>query len=101
MTRGIRLNSRIFLGLLLAAFARLASAQCPQNDGTVINLQTYPLASTTYAVQYQIDGGAWTPAMVYISYYGATTGSPYQNDSGYTANATTTVGTTSMSFASI
>ncbi len=101
MSLGIRLNLGIFLGLLLAAFARLVAAQCPQNDGTVINLQTYPLASTTYAVQYQIDGGAWTPAMVYISYYGATTGSPYQNDSGYTANATSTVGTTSMSFTSI
>ena len=59
MSLGIRLNSGIFLGLLFAAFARLA-AQCPQNDGTVINLQTYPLASTTYSVQYQIDGGAWT-----------------------------------------
>ena len=81
MSLGIRLNSGIFLGLLFAAFARLAAAQCPQNDGTVINLQTYPLSSTTYSVQYQIDGGAWTPAMVYISYYGATTGSPYRNDS--------------------
>ena len=81
---------------LLTALAGLASAQCPQNDGQVTGgLKTYPLASDRYAVQYSINGGASTTAMVYISYYGQTTGSPYANVSGYTA------GTTSMSFTSI
>src|SRR5580704_9707352 len=81
---------------LLTALAGLASAQCPQNDGQVTGgLKTYPLASDRYAVQYSINGGASTAAMVYISYYGQTTGSPYANVSGYTA------GTTSMSFTSI
>ena len=82
--------------LLLTAVAGLASAQCPQNDGQVTGgLKTYPGASDRYAVQYSINGGASTTAMVYISYYGQSTGSPYANVSGYTA------GTTSMSFTSI
>jgi hypothetical protein len=95
MVLGKRRMSELFLGLLLAALARLAFADCRLNDGQVIYPQTYPLSSVTYAVQYQIDGGSWTTPMVYISFYGATTGSPFRNVSGYTA------GTTSMSFTSI
>ena len=80
----------------LTALAGLASAQCPQSGGKVVGgLKTYPLPSDKYSVQYQIGNGAWTPATVYISYYGQTKASPYRNDSGYTA------GTTSMSFTSI
>jgi len=89
-------KSKIVFVPLVAAFAGLASAQCPQNDGQVVGgLRTYPLPSDNYAVQYQIGNGSWTTATVYISYYGQTTGSPYANASGYTA------GTTSMSFTSI
>src|ERR1019366_7278378 len=56
---------------------------------------TYPMTSDQYSVQYQVRGGNWTDAMVYISYYGKTDASPYRGDSGYTR------GTTSMSFVSI
>ena len=76
-------KSGFLLVPLLTALAGLASAQCPQNDGQVTGgLKTYPLASDRYAVQYSINGGASTTAMVYISYYGQTTGSPYANVSG-------------------
>jgi hypothetical protein len=95
MVLGKRRMSEMFLGLLLTALTGLAFAECRLNDGQVIYPQTYPLASVTYSVQYQVDGGNWTTPMVYISFYGATTGSPYRNVSGYTA------GTTSMSFTSI
>jgi hypothetical protein len=74
----------------------IASAQCPDNDATLpLHPISYPMASDQYAVQYQIDGGRWTNALVYISYYGKTYGSPYRDDSGYTR------GTTSMSWVSI
>ena len=80
---------------LLTALVGLASAQCPQNDGQVTGgLKTYPLASDRYAVQYSINGGASTTAMVYISYYGGTNASPYRNSSNYAPD-------TSMSFTSI
>jgi hypothetical protein len=76
--------------------AGLASAQCPDNDATLPqNPIAYPMASDQYVVQYQIDGGSWKNALVYISYYGKTNASPYRGDSGYTR------GTTSMSFVSI
>jgi hypothetical protein len=89
-------SQKSFYWAPLLALAGLASAQCPQNDGQVVGgLKAYPRLSDNYAVQYQIGGGAWTTAAVYISYYGQTTGSPYRNVSPYTA------GTTSMSFASI
>ena len=79
-------KSGFLFASLLSVLAGLASAQCPQSDGTVTGgLKTYPLASDRYGVQYSINGGASTTAMVYISYYGQTTGSPYANVSGYTA----------------
>jgi hypothetical protein len=96
MIPGNRRKSRILFVPLLAALAGLASAQCPESGGKVEGgLKTYPLPSANYSVQYQIGNGDWTPATVYISYYGQTKASPYRNDSGYTA------GTTSMSFTSI
>jgi hypothetical protein len=55
----------------------------------------YPLASDEYTVQYQLDGGAWTDATVYINRYGGSNSSPYVSYSGYTQT------TTSMSFVSI
>jgi hypothetical protein len=92
----IRRFPEAFLGLLLAAFAGPAAAQCPQIGGNVVGGPVaYPRPSDDYAVQYQMGGGAWTPAAVYISYYGETLGSPYRNNSGYNP------GTTSMSFTSI
>ena len=96
MVLAIRRKTDVILGMLLAAFAGLAPAQCPQTGGTVVGGPVaYPRPSDNYAVQYQIGGGAWTTAAVYISYYGETLGSPYRNISGYTP------GTTSMSFTSI
>jgi hypothetical protein len=95
MNRFSRRLSELFLGLLLAGGAGLAVADCQVSDGRVIDPQTYPMSSLTYSVQYQIDGGSWTTLMVYISFYGATMGSPFRNVSGYTP------GTTSMSFTSI
>ena len=54
----------------------------------------YPKTSDRYAVQYSVDGGAFTDARVYISYYGGTNSSPYLSFSGYSTE-------TSMSFVSI
>lgn len=70
--------------------------QCPSNDATLpTNPISYPKASDQYAVQYQIDGGAWTNALVYISYYGKTDASPERGNAPYVR------GTTAMSFVSI
>jgi hypothetical protein len=86
----------MLLALCLAAFVPSAFAACAVNDATLPNgLVAYPKMSDKYAVQYQVGGGGWTDAKVYISYYGETTASPYRSDSGYT------VGKTSMSFVSI
>jgi hypothetical protein len=56
----------------------------------------YPMTSDRYAIQYKFDGGDWTDAKVYISYYGGTNASPVFTYTivGYTLE-------TSMSFASI
>ena len=56
---------------------------------------TYPLPSDTYSVQYRVNGGAWTDAVVYSSRYGGSNSSPYLSFSVYTQT------TTSMSFVSI
>jgi hypothetical protein len=81
--------------VLLAACASSVFAQCPVNDATPpATPLTYPKTSDRYAVQYRIGSGAWTNAQVYISDYGATDGSPYRQDSGYSLE-------TSMSFVSI
>ncbi|HYW41820.1 MAG TPA: hypothetical protein VE959_03115 [Bryobacteraceae bacterium] len=93
---------RAIVPLLLAACASVGSAQpgtsnrpsCPVKSGSTQPL-TYPRPSDFYAVQYQVGGGGWTDACVYISYYGETDASPYRGDSGYT------VGKTSLSFVSI
>ncbi|HYW48457.1 MAG TPA: hypothetical protein VE959_36680 [Bryobacteraceae bacterium] len=83
---------------LLAAFASIASAQCPliDNAATYPNPpSTYPMTSNRYSVQYQLGtSGTWTNAQVYISYYGATNSSPFLNYSRYSLD-------TSMSFVSI
>jgi uncharacterized protein (TIGR03437 family) len=55
---------------------------------------TYPMTSNRYAVQYMVNGGSFTDAKVYVSYYGGTNSSPYIKASNYPAD-------TSMSFASI
>jgi hypothetical protein len=52
------------------------------------------MPSNRYRVDYKVNGGAWTPASVNISYYGGTNSSPLFNDSGYSSE-------TSMSFTSI
>jgi uncharacterized protein (TIGR03437 family) len=54
----------------------------------------YPKISDRFAVQYSVNGGPFTSAQVYISYYGGTNSSPFISYSGYSA-------TTSLSFASI
>jgi hypothetical protein len=96
----IRISCTLKLAFLLAPlliFAGIASAQnCPDNDATPPTTPlAYPLASDQYSVQYQIDGRGWTPAMVFISYYGQTNGSPQRNGVPYVT------GPTSMSFVSI
>jgi hypothetical protein len=101
MPHGTRRLAELSFGLLLAMATGLAFAGCRQDDGKVINPQTYPMSSLTYAVQYQIDGGSWTTPMVYISFYGATTGSPFRTVSGYTVGTPSLANTTSMSFTSI
>ena len=55
---------------------------------------SYPIISDQYSVQYKLGGGAWTPAPVHISYYGATLASPSNSASGYGPG-------TSFSFVSI
>ena len=59
------------------------------------NAMTYPATSDQYAVQYKLDNGTWTTALVYDSIYGGSNSSPWLNFSGYPE------GLTSMSFASI
>src|SRR5579864_9547382 len=85
--------------LLLMAFTSVAPAQeCPvtSDAATYPNPPlTYPMTSNRYAVQYKLGNAAnWTDALVYISYYGGTTSSPYIQASRYPPD-------TSMSFASI
>jgi hypothetical protein len=94
--------------LLLAAFAATSPAQCPVKPppgvtetypGTAgsqfpAGPLDYPMTSNRYAVEYRVGGGAWTPASVYISYYGGTTSTPYLSDSKYPPD-------TSLSFVNI
>ena len=88
---------QLIVPLLLAAFAGLACGQCPVMDATPpASPLAYPMPSDRYAVQYQVRGGGWTDAQVYISVYGGTLGSPYRSDSGYSSTEET-----SMSFVSI
>ena len=88
-------NAFLFVSLLLCAGAAWGQ-QCPYNDATLPqNPIQYPVASDQYAVQYRVNGGSWTNALVYISYYGKTYGSPSRSDAPYTR------GLTSMSFVSI
>jgi hypothetical protein len=95
--RRIQKDLEIKLGLVsLLLCSGVALAQCPTTDATLpAQPLTYPMTSDQYTVQYQIGGGGWTNATVYISYYGETDASPYRTNSGYTA------GKTSMSFVSI
>jgi hypothetical protein len=100
--------------LLPAVFASVASAQLipgppacvtspfpfpgASGDGYALypaTPLTYPLPSNEYTVQYQLDGGTWTDATIYINRYGGSNSSPYVSYSGYTQT------TTSMSFVSI
>lgn len=82
---------------LLLLVASVAPAACPENDGAPppTPIPSYPRTSDQYAVEYQVGGGAWTDARVYMSLYGATNASLFRNDSGYA------MGATSMSFVSI
>ena len=95
--RRIQRDLEIRSGLVsLLLCSGVALAQCPTTDATLPSQPlTYPMTSDQYSVQYQIGGGGWTNATVYISYYGETDASPYRTNSGYT------VGKTSMSFVSI
>jgi uncharacterized protein (TIGR03437 family) len=90
--------------VLLIAFASAALAQrispmpscalSPQVGTYPTPPLTYPKTSDRYAVQFAVNGGTWTNAPVYISYYGGSNSSPFLSYSGYSAD-------TSMSFASI
>ena len=83
--------------VLLAACASSVFAQCPVNDATPpATPLTYPKTSDRYAVQYRIGSGAWTNAQVYISDYGATDGSPYRQDSGYSLETSMSVSYTHL-----
>jgi hypothetical protein len=76
-----------------------SAAGCVIHDATPPAIPlTYPHPSglDRYAVEYSVNGGAWTPANVNISVYGGTLASPYRGDSGYSASQQT-----SFSFASI
>jgi hypothetical protein len=97
MTRSSRILGITLLFVPLLLCATLASAQqCPSTDATLpANPIAYPMHSDQYAVQYQIDGGSWTTAYVYVSYYGKTNASPTRGDAPYVKGAT------SMSFVSI
>ena len=97
MTRSSRILRITLLFVPLLLCAGLASAQqCPATDATLpTNPIAYPMQSDQYAVQYQINGGGWTTAYVYVSYYGKTNASPTRGDAPYIK------GTTSMSFVSI
>ena len=74
MLRIPRILKVVFL-IAPLSFAGIVSAQpCADNDATLQKTPLmYPMASDQYAVQYQINGGGWTKAMVFISYYGETT----------------------------
>jgi len=90
------LRLTFFFASLLGCTGGAMAQQCPDNDATPpATPLAYPLASDQYSVQYQIDGGGWMPAMVFISYYGQTNGSPQRNGVPYVT------GPTSMSFVSI
>jgi hypothetical protein len=105
-------NPRHFLAALvmlsLTGFASVASAQqlitpvpsCQEPKVGIEaypapNAMTYPATSDQYAMQYKLDNGTWTTALVYNSVYGGSNSSPWLNDSGYPE------GLTSMSFSSI
>src|SRR5580698_8775471 len=75
----------VIVPLLVAASAAFAQ-ECPvTTDVATYPTQpaTYPMTSDHYAVQYQVGGGSLTSAQVYVSYYGATTSSPYIKASTY------------------
>jgi hypothetical protein len=96
----LRISRVLEIAFLLAPLLIIASnasaQQCPDNDATLpAKPFMYPMTSDQYTVDYQINGGGWTNAMVFISYYGKTTASPERGDSPYVR------GTTSMSFVSI
>jgi hypothetical protein len=92
-----RILKNAFLLATLLLLTGAASAQQASDGGGTLPVKplSYPMASDQYAVQYQINGGAWTNAMVFISYYGKTDASPERGDAPYVR------GTTSMSFVSI
>jgi hypothetical protein len=94
---------KAIVALLMAAGASAAFAQPSPTPSCAVETSaatyrkpplTYPMPSDRYAVQYSLDGGGWTDAKVYISYYGGTNASPLVSYSGYTPE-------TSMSFVSI
>ncbi len=99
------MNSPYALGLgLTAAFASAALAQrispapscalSPQIGTYPSPPLTYPMTSDRYAVQYSVNGAAFSSAQVYVSYYGGSNSSPFLPFSGYAA-------TTSLSFVNI
>src|ERR1700693_1954089 len=74
--------TRILLAIALASAAR---AQCPVQDALApAAIKNYPLISDRYAVQYSVNGGSFTLAKVYISYYGGSLASPPRADAPYT-----------------
>jgi lysophospholipase L1-like esterase len=93
-----------FAGLLAAAsaasIAMAGTPQCPLTISPLIEVYpasalTYPIPSDQYAVQFKLDGGGWTDAMVYITKYGGTMASPFHTYSGYPQDKT------SMSFVNV
>jgi hypothetical protein len=99
--------------LFLGVFSPAVSAQkCPAPDNAQYPSPplTYPMPSDQYAVAYSVNGGAWTPAPVYISIYGGSNSSPYEpftnylpfaNDPSLPGANNPSLPTTSMSFVSI
>ena len=93
-----RLASIIAVSALTALAQRISPApSCVVSPGIgtyPAKPLSYPMISNRYAVQYSLNGGAFTDAKVYISYYGGTNSSPFLSFSGYSTD-------TSMSFVSI
>jgi hypothetical protein len=66
-------NVQVVLGLVPLFCGAASGAGCVDTYPTVRQpALKYPKTSDLYAVQYQVGGGTWTAAQVYVSYYGAT-----------------------------
>ena len=99
---------RCYVLIFTLSISTAAAQQCPATGSADMIAQypgsalSYPMTSDQYAVQYSLDGGAWTGERVYISIYGGTNASPYEPFTSYLPFTNyPSRPTTSMSFVSI